>query len=150
MQIHRVSKDYRWEAAHRLIHGYPDNCRHLHGHSYNATVTMELLQGRHLNQYGFVYDYNDMKKLKKWINDHFDHACFVSSEDTELIDFLNGQVGRGKHYIFRGQSSAERICEELYRVASQMLGDERARVVEVRVRETCTSEAILKAPLGRD
>lgn len=139
-QRRTVTKEYKWEAAHRLVSDYPDNCRHLHGHSYRCTITMELLPGQDLNEFGFIYDYNDMKRMKKWINDNFDHACFVSDQDEELLRFITSQKNRDKHYLVRGQSSAENISHIIFKEASKILNDDRAQVIEVTVNETCTSE----------
>jgi len=143
-----VTKEYKWESAHRLVLNYPDNCRHLHGHSYTCSITMELLPGCELNKYGFVYDYNDMKKMKIWINDNFDHACLVSDQDTELLTFINSQINRDKHYVINGQSSAENIAQIIFEKSSTMLNDDRAQVIEVAVMETCTSEARFSRPLS--
>jgi len=143
-----VTKEYKWEAAHRLVSGYPDNCRHLHGHSYRCTITMELQPDCDLNQFGFVYDYNDMKKMKIWIDDNFDHACLVSDQDSELLNFIQSQKNRDKHYLITGQSSAENIAQIIFEAASETLDDSRAKVVEVCVNETCTSEACFRKTLA--
>ena len=143
-----MTKEYKWEAAHRLVGNYPDNCRHLHGHSYRCTITMELKTGKNLNKYGFVYDYNDMKKMKIWIDDNFDHSCLISDQDEELLAFIHSQDDRDKHYLINGQSSAENIAAILFEMASEILNDERAQVTEVAVQETCTSEARYFCPLS--
>jgi 6-pyruvoyltetrahydropterin/6-carboxytetrahydropterin synthase len=138
-----VCKEYKWEAAHRLLN-YPHNCRNLHGHSYRATICMRLEKEANLNEFGFVCDFNHMKKMKAWIDENLDHACLVSKDDQELLDFLASQEGRNKHFIVPGQSSAENIAELLFHAGCRLLDTERVKVVRVTVNETCTSEAIFQ------
>jgi len=149
-----VTKIFKFDAAHRLINDYPDNCRHLHGHTYECSVTIELRKMQHmgesqyqetnLDQYGFVFDYNEMKKLKIWIDENLDHATLVAFNDTELRDFLASQEGRNKHYLFENQTSAEIISEHIYKIASEMFDNYRVFVSEVSVNETCSSKSVFR------
>lgn len=135
----RVSKEFKWEAAHRLVHGYPGNCSQLHGHSYTATVVMEATGG--LNKFGFVKDFNEMKVLKQWIDTNWDHGTLVSSDDTQLLKWLTDQ--RQRHYTIEYNPTAEVIGTVLFKQASDLLTDEYSQVVEVRINETCTSETVV-------
>jgi len=154
MQIRRtVEKEYKWEMAHRLIGfdgkenqvvAYCDNCRHLHGHSYKAKIKMELREKHSLDHYGMVYDYNEMKKMKTWIDANLDHCVIISNYDTDLLKFIKTQEGRDKHFVIKGPSTAENISQILFAKASEMLNTDRVRVCEVNVNETETSEATYK------
>lgn len=139
----RVSKDFKWEAAHRLVHGYPGNCSQLHGHSYTATVVMESVGA--LNSYGFVKDFNEMKTVKQWIDTNWDHATLVSSDDQELLSWLVAQEQRC--YIIEYNPTAEIIGTVLFAEATRQLNDAYSKVVEVRINETCTSETIVSSPV---
>ena len=139
--IRTVSKTFKWDACHRLINGYSGNCAQTHGHTYSCTVTIKLRKNFDLDQYGFVYDYNEMKRLKKWIDENLDHAVLVSVDDSDFRKFLSTQKGRDKHYVFKDQTSAEVISEHIYKIASNMFDDERVFVSEIHISETCTSEA---------
>jgi len=141
--IQTVSKDIEWEAAHRLINGYPGNCKNNHGHSWKATVVLMLHPGGyHLNNFGFVRDFSDFKPLKQWVMDNWDHATLVSNNDKTMLKFL--KAGKQRHYVFGTNPTSEHIAIVLMNQASNMLNDERTKVVEVRIRETCTSEAVVK------
>lgn len=135
----KISKSFKWEAAHRLVHGYPGNCSQLHGHSYTATVVMESLG--QLNHFGFVKDFNEMKVLKQWVDHNWDHATLVSSEDLELLSWLISNKQR--HFIVEYNPTAEIIGTLLFGQAAKLLNDTHSRVVEVRVNETCTSETVV-------
>ncbi len=142
-----VSKEITWEAAHRLVHGYPGNCKNVHGHSYKATITVKLRDGYALDNYGFVLDFAEFKKVKKWVDENWDHAALVSPDDKEWLRWLKKHKQR--HAVFgpRENPSAENIAYHLFRVAESLFnGDPRFRVVMVKVNETCTSEAIYAIP----
>lgn len=143
----QISKTIRFEAGHRLAHGYPGNCQHVHGHSYVATVVMELSKPN-LNKYGFVKDFNDFKKLKQWVDDNWDHAFLVSEKDIPMLKFLKDNDQR--HYLFENNPTAEYIAQELFGVAERLLNDEFAYVSEVRINETATSEAVYRSSLVGD
>lgn len=137
-----VSKEIAWEAAHRLVFGYPGNCRHVHGHSWRATIVVALRENASLNQYGFVKDYGDFKKLKDWVMDKWDHASLVSVRDTEWVGWLSSDQQR--FWTFEGNPSSENIAAALFDKADELLSDVSCKVVEVRVNETCTSETIYR------
>jgi len=135
----KITKEIKFEAGHRLAKGYPGNCRHVHGHSYLATVEMALT-ARTLNKYGFVKDFGDFKELKKWVDDNWDHAFLVADDDFSMRDFLkeDGQ----QHFVFEGNPTAENIAKVLFGKASEILNDSCSKVTKIIVKETATSEAI--------
>lgn len=135
----KVSKQLKWEAAHRLVHGYPGNCSQLHGHSYTATVVMESVGS--LNRFGFVKDFNEMKVLKQWVDSFWDHATLVSSEDAPLLEWL--EANKQRYYIIDHNPTAEILGATLFSKAQGLLNDEFSNVVEVRINETCTSETVV-------
>ena len=136
----KITKTIKWEAGHRLAKGYPGNCQHVHGHSYVATIEMSLVHGSSLNKYGFVKDFNDFKELKTWVDDNWDHAFLVASDDVEMREFLDKNEQR--QYIFNNNPTAEYIAQKLYEVAGELLNDYCSKVTKVIINETATSEAI--------
>jgi 6-pyruvoyltetrahydropterin/6-carboxytetrahydropterin synthase len=82
MSTIRVTKEFRFEAAHALT-GYDGVCRNIHGHSYelSVTVTGNPVQLKDSPKNGMVIDFTDIKKIvKKDIIDHFDHALILRSD----------------------------------------------------------------------
>ena len=136
-----VSKEIRFEAGHRLVNDYPGKCKHAHGHSYVAIITMELNEGVSLNKYGFVKDYGDFKEVKDWVDDNWDHSFLVARTDFTMRKFL--EENEQRHWIFNDSNpTAEAMAKELYHRSSGILNDTCATVTEVRLKETATSEAV--------
>lgn len=78
----RVTKEFRFEAAHALV-GYDGPCKNVHGHSYELSVTVIGFPGSDPDsaKLGMVMDFGDLKKIiKKQIVDPFDHALLLNSE----------------------------------------------------------------------
>ncbi|MEI8007326.1 MAG: 6-carboxytetrahydropterin synthase [Bacteroidota bacterium] len=81
MQMIRITKEFRFEAAHALK-GYDGPCRNVHGHSYElaVTVTGAPLSDKASCKYGMVMDFGDLKcMIKTNIIDSFDHALILHS-----------------------------------------------------------------------
>lgn len=69
--MYTITKQFAFSASHQLSHlseGHP--CARLHGHNYVVEVVLESAE---LNSDGFVRDYNDLSKLKNFIDDKIDH-----------------------------------------------------------------------------
>lgn len=65
-----ISKEFHFSSAHQL-HGLPDShpCSRLHGHNY---VLKLFLKGEP-DVIGFVQDYRELDKAKKFVDDVLDH-----------------------------------------------------------------------------
>jgi 6-pyruvoyltetrahydropterin/6-carboxytetrahydropterin synthase len=65
-----ISKEFHFSAAHRLD-GLPEDhpCSRLHGHNYILKV---FLKGD-TNDVGFIQDYRELDKIKKYVDDVLDH-----------------------------------------------------------------------------
>jgi 6-pyruvoyltetrahydropterin/6-carboxytetrahydropterin synthase len=78
----RVTKQFHFEAAHALK-GYDGPCRHVHGHSYELSVTVigSPITGTDDPKLGMVIDFGDLKRLiRKHIVDPLDHALLLNRE----------------------------------------------------------------------
>jgi len=60
----RITKEFSFEMAHALD-GYDGLCQHIHGHSYqlSVTVTGEPDSDIHSPKFGMVMDFGDLKKI---------------------------------------------------------------------------------------
>ncbi len=77
----RVTKEFRFEAAHALL-GYDGPCRNVHGHSYELSVTVigSPITDETSAKLGMVMDFGDLKKIiKKLIIDPLDHSLVLNA-----------------------------------------------------------------------
>jgi 6-pyruvoyltetrahydropterin/6-carboxytetrahydropterin synthase len=91
MTIIRITKEFRFEAAHAL-RGYDGPCKSIHGHSYELSVTVAGIpsEDKDSPKTGMVMDFGDLKKIiKKNIIDAVDHALILNKdypvEDVQKI-----------------------------------------------------------------
>ena len=129
---HTITKEFRFEAAHRLTTPYRGKCQHLHGHSFIVKVSVSAHE---LDECGFVRDFASLSPLKEWIMSNLDHATLVSERDSELISFLRSSDQ--KHYAFPVNPTSEVLAQSIFMKASE-LGFEPSAV---EIMETCTSAA---------
>ncbi len=95
--MYRIRKEFHFCASH-IIEGLPDGhpCGRLHGHNYKVEV---FLEAEELDEVGFVRDFGDLKVIKNWLDDNFDHR--------HLNDVIVSDMTTAEHlafYIFRGFS----------------------------------------------
>ena len=69
--MYRVTKEFHFSASHQLSRLPADHpCARLHGHNYIVVVELAAAD---LDDFGFVRDYQELKLLKRYIDEHFDH-----------------------------------------------------------------------------
>ncbi len=67
-------------CAHRQ-HAHPGHCRFIHGYSRSIKfyfAARELTQDTQ-----FVVDFGDLKAVKQWLEDMFDHTMLINENDPE-------------------------------------------------------------------
>jgi 6-pyruvoyltetrahydropterin/6-carboxytetrahydropterin synthase len=69
--MYTISKQFEFSASHQL-NGLPDDhpCSRLHGHNYIVEIVLESAK---LNEVGFVRDYRELKIVKDFLDQNFDH-----------------------------------------------------------------------------
>lgn len=78
--LHTISKEYKFEAGHRLLGMEPGHqCGRIHGHSY--VVIVELMS-MHLDTRGMVMDYAELDTMVNPLVKQFDHYLILSREDA--------------------------------------------------------------------
>lgn len=132
-----VTKEFTFEAAHRLMKNYVGKCNNNHGHSWVIKLTIEA---SNLDDKGMVIDFMEMKALKTWIDDELDHASILWEKDP-MCDYIR-QSGQ-RIFTTTDNPTSEKIGELILEQASQMFNNERVIVCSVEVSETCTSAAIV-------
>lgn len=126
-----VSKDHRFEAAHRLVNGYQGNCAHVHGHSWKVSFKCS---GESLNSFGMLRDFSSFKIIRKWVDENLDHATMVSKNDEVLIAWL--KENNQRHYICEDNPTSEHLTVLLFNKCRELgITD----ITTVTVEETCTS-----------
>lgn len=136
----------RFEAAHRLPD--IDRCRHLHGHSWQAWITVT---GHPDPATGMVADFAPLKRaVQGWVDSHLDHAAILGHADPLVdalahLDLRHYAVGVDEHSHGFEWPTVETIAEVLYNVARTYA--ERSAmpvcVSQVAVRETENSQAAI-------
>ncbi len=135
--ITQVVKHIRWSMGHRLVKEYPGKCKNLHGHEYLAEIKIATQK---LDRFDFVVDFKNIKdKIKKWIDDNWDHGCMVSAKDTDLMDWLDSN--NQKMFVIDDNSTAENIARYLFEIVDETLADERLWCSSIKVWETPDSYA---------
>lgn len=137
-----VTKIFRWEAGHRLVKGYPYNCKHLHGHSYRAEITIKPEDWHYFKQdtsYDMVIDFNRLKTIKKWIDQYWDHAFLISSLDSTMKKFLKQHKFR--FFEFKGENPTVEVIANYLRDIVCDAFDLETEEVKVKVWETADSFA---------
>jgi 6-pyruvoyltetrahydropterin/6-carboxytetrahydropterin synthase len=130
-----VTKRFEFDAAHRVL-GHGGRCRHLHGHTYTAEIS---LQRDNLDALGMVVDFGDIKfHVEGFINEFWDHNTILHPNDP-LLEFLSKEE---KHpYVMPSHNAnptAENMATELWEKTS---GYFPGCVMFVRIYETKSSWA---------
>lgn len=134
-----VTKTFRWEMGHRLML-HEGKCRHMHGHSYRADVTLSGVVDPNT---GMVVDFYEMGFIKERINRVLDHAFALCSSD-EMGRAALACVPGTRVFLMDGEPTAENIAGMIARWAQDGL-ESRASVSRVRVWETETCYATWSA-----
>jgi 6-pyruvoyltetrahydropterin/6-carboxytetrahydropterin synthase len=130
-----VTKEFRFEAAHRLIKNYSAKCTNNHGHSWLVTLHLE---GENLDEKDMLIDFQEMKVLKTWIDENLDHASLLWEQDP-MCDYIR-QTGQRIYTTVKNPTS-EHIAEIILGEAIQLFEGKNLKVRCVEVNETCTTGA---------
>jgi 6-pyruvoyltetrahydropterin/6-carboxytetrahydropterin synthase len=84
-----------FDAAHAL-HGYPGECRNLHGHTWDVEV---VVRGSVLDEVGIVYDFKTLKNDLADVLEPLDHAYL---NDVPPFDAMNPTAENLARHIFEG------------------------------------------------
>lgn len=69
--------------AHRQPN-HDGHCALIHGHNWSFEFTFAA---KSLDKNGFVVDFGDLKWLRAWLEEHFDHTLVLNEDDPQL-DYL--------------------------------------------------------------
>jgi len=129
--MYTVTKELYFCYGHRLMnHG--GKCRHLHGHSVKASITIEATQ---LNDDGMVCDFAEIRDAAEtYINQELDHNLLLHQDDP-LIPAL--KAGGERFRALSEHPTAEVLAKEIYEAVKKS----GLSIREVTLWETASSYA---------
>lgn len=134
--MYYVEKEFKFEYAHRLFHlGHSHKCSNIHGHSGKVKVRIEYDK---LNNAGFVIDFNELKFIKDFIDENWDHALMINAEDMSLIKAA--EELKTRYFIMPSVTSSEEIAKFLFNFINQKLPFKPKKLL-VSIKETDNNEA---------
>ena len=119
--------------AHRQ-HLHDGHCSFVHGHNWDISITFACSD---TDENGFVVDFGKVKFIKKWIDEHLDHACVFSDSDP-LAQKIIASVPEAWKVYFVPQCSCEGLAKHFFGVFDNLVREHtnnRAWVVAVEVSE---------------
>ncbi len=130
-----ITKEFHFEAAHRLLKNYVGKCTNNHGHSFRMTLHLE---GADLDERDMLIDFQETKVLKTWIDETLDHVTILWEKDP-LIKPL--QDTGNKVYLTSKNPTSEHIAEIILKKAMELFENARVKIHCIEINETCTTSA---------
>ncbi len=130
---YELSKEFQFEAAHRLIKNYSGKCINYHGHMWRVIIT---LHGHELDEKDMLIDFNELKPLKKWIDKYLDHTTIIWENDPMLTFFKKNNQ---RYFITKKSPTSEHIGEIILDKAIELFDNQRIKVKYIEVKESNTS-----------
>lgn len=122
-------------CAHRR-YAHKGHCRFIHGYSREFTFWFEC--NRREEATGFVMDFGDLKDVKKWLDDKFDHTLLLDSDDPLLEVFRYLESQQACKLTIYDDVGMEGTAKYVYDHVSKMISTKtkgRVRLVKVEARE---------------
>jgi 6-pyruvoyltetrahydropterin/6-carboxytetrahydropterin synthase len=128
-----ISKEFSFEAAHRLIRNYTGKCTNNHGHSWRVRL---YLESTNLDNKDMVVDFQETKILKQWIDENLDHTTILWEQDP-MCKYIQDTGQR--IFITKKNPTSEHMAEIIMKKALQLFNTERVNVHCIELNETCTN-----------
>lgn len=138
------SKTYRDIPLSHRQPRHPGRCSRIHGHSWTITLTFGA---ETLDEHGFIVDFGELHYLSDWIDEHFDHATVVASDDPRLDELQTLADSCLLKLSLVDNASCEGIAKHLYETFQPMVAentDGRARLVSVELHEDSRNSALYR------
>ena len=140
--MHSIKKRFEFDAGHRLSK-HDGKCRNIHGHRYAVEVHIE---SGTLNNDFMVLDFSDLKFVKDWLDDNWDHGMILNRDDLEVVKFC--VLRKFKYYQMEGDPTAENMAEHLCSIVDRQLEQAGVDICVARivVHETPSCSATYENP----
>jgi 6-pyruvoyltetrahydropterin/6-carboxytetrahydropterin synthase len=133
-----ITQEVHFCYGHRLLH-HPGRCRHLHGHSAKAAVT---ILADELNNQGMVCDFTEIKHVTAgFIDERLDHNLLLHRDDP-LCPLL--EAANERFLMLDEHPTAEALAKMIYRHVKR----QGYRVQKVTVWETLSACASYEESRG--
>jgi 6-pyruvoyltetrahydropterin/6-carboxytetrahydropterin synthase len=138
----RITKEFSFDAGHRLAKDYRGKCQYPHGHHYVVEVTIE---SEVLDRLDMVIDFNELKFIGTYLDKTFDHKMILYRQDPFLHFYRDAIEGFGLKAseaicLLEGNPTAEFMASKIYIDILKVLPPE-FDLISVVVYETPTSRA---------
>ena len=138
--MYTITKEVYFCYGHRLMN-HSGKCRHLHGHSVKASISIQQQQ---LNDQGMVCDFSDIRDcVEVYIDQFLDHN-FLLHKDDPIIPML--AANNERFMPLDEHPTAEVLSKMIYRYVKQS-GFNVTQVVlwETASAYACYSEDLLRS-----
>ena len=106
--MYSITKEVYFCYGHRLMN-HPGKCKHIHGHSVKAAIT---LQAGQLNEQGMVCDFADIAAASApFIDSELDHNLLLHKDDP-LVGIL--QQANERYMVLHEHPTAEYIAKLIF------------------------------------
>ena len=122
-----------FDSAHRIV-GHSGKCRMLHGHRYVLEATF---QSDILNDLGMVIDFGEIKqKLKKWINNNWDHNVILYNRDKKLGTYISEITGQKIFYLQNNPTAENMASYLLITICPSIFKENKIKCIKIKLYET--------------
>lgn len=129
----------QWKANH-------SHCHFVHGYA----IALEFqFAAETLDDKNWVFDFGNLKDLKEWLKDNFDHKTLVARNDPGMAWFAEAHMQGLLDLKVVDEISCEKFAEMAFNFANDLLKSTtchpRVRLVSVKVSEHAGNTAIHEA-----
>ena len=137
---------HNFPCAHRQ-HKHDGNCALVHGYSRSFHFVFGAIT---MTKEGFIVDYGDLKELKRWLEENYDHTFVVDQDDPFIPTFQELHQAGVLRLVIQEEGpgmegTAMRICNWTDEWLRKKTGG-RAWVISVEARENDKNSSIYTNP----
>ena len=124
----------QWKADH-------SHCKYLHGYALSVKFNFK----GELDDNNWVYDFGNLKKVKKFLEDNFDHKTLVAEDDPALDTFKKLNEDKLIQLNIIPAIGCEKFAEYIFKGVNPIIKEEsnnRVSIFSVEVREHDANSAI--------
>ena len=124
----------QWKAEH-------SHCKYLHGYALSVKFNFK----GELDDKNWVYDFGNLKEVKKFLQDKFDHKTIIAKDDPALETFKKLNEDKLIQLVILPAVGCEKFAEYIYKELNPIIkeqSDNRVSIFSVEVREHDANSAI--------